>query len=99
MPEVVLVYRGATMAHLVNDTYSFVPCRPFDGDEVRFEGPVIEAEPYINTNLRMRAKVTSASRRGSSIDPVARHALVSRHSAQFAITSAWADSLAIGFQG
>lgn len=49
------VYEGATFDDTSNGCYSYVPCRPADADDVRFERPVIELPGFVDQNLRMSA--------------------------------------------
>lgn len=52
------LYVGATPANPVNGMFSFVPCRPGSGRDVRFARPAIELNGWIDRNLRMQARMS-----------------------------------------
>jgi hypothetical protein len=51
------LYFGATPADPVEGMFSFVPCRPLDGDRSGFARPALELDGHIEPNLRMQARV------------------------------------------
>ncbi|MHB8449243.1 MAG: hypothetical protein ACYDAQ_02065 [Mycobacteriales bacterium] len=50
------LYQGATHDQPVQGMYSFTPCRPVDGEDVRFERPLLDLPGIISPTLRMKAR-------------------------------------------